>query len=167
MSSTLTDTPLGQYMHRSRNDWWAFFSGRTHIAAFDAYGTLAARILMSQIFLLSGVMKIVDWSGTETHMASRGMFWIPFFHVAAIAVELGAGACLLTGFKTRLAALVLILFLIPVTLTFHNFWTYTDPKEQQTNMIMMLHNLTLMGGLLLVMVHGPGRVSVDSQMRSP
>lgn len=129
----------------------------------ETYAPLTARILMSQIFLASGIMKIVDWAGTEAHMASRGMFWIPFFHVMAILVELGAGACLLVGNKTRLAAMVLILFLIPVTLTFHNFWTYADPKEQQTNMIMFMHNLTLMGGLMLLMVHGSGPISVDGK----
>jgi len=145
------------------NALWNFISGEGHIAALEKYGTLGARILMSQIFLASGVMKIVDWSGTEAHMAGRGMFWIPFFHVAALLVELIAGACLLVGFKTRLASLGLFLFLIPVTLDFHNFWTYADPKEQQTNMIMFMHNLTLMGGLLLMMTHGPGPISVDHQ----
>jgi putative oxidoreductase len=137
-----------------------FVSGG-RIEALVRYGTLAARILMSQIFLISGVMKIIDWSGTETQMAGRGMFWIPFFHVAALLTELTGGLSLLLGYKTRLGALLLFLFLIPVTLTFHNFWTYTDPKEQHTNMLFLLHNLTLMGGLLLLMTFGPGPLSID------
>jgi len=93
------------------------------------YGPLVARILICQVFLLSGVMKIVDWSGTEAEMAGRGMFWIPFFLAAATAVELGGGLSLLLGFWGRLGALVLFLYLIPVTLTFHTWWTY--PPEQQ------------------------------------
>src|SRR5438309_6163418 len=36
---------------------------------------------------ISGVMKIIDWSGTEAQMAGRGMFWIPVFHVAALLTE--------------------------------------------------------------------------------
>jgi putative oxidoreductase len=131
------------------------------IEALQRFGTLVARLLISQIFIISGFMKIVDWSGTEDQMASRGMVGIPFFHVAALLVELGAGLSLLLGYQTRLGALVLFLFLIPVTLTFHNFWTYPDPKEQQVNMIMFMHNLTLMGGLLLVMTIGPGPFSID------
>jgi putative oxidoreductase len=142
------------------------FSGESgRVEALERYGTLAARILISQIFILSGIMKIVDWSGTEAQMAERGMFWIPFFHVAAMLVEIGAGLCLLFGFKTRLAALVLFLFLIPVTLTFHNFWTYADPKEQHVNMLFFMHNLTLMGGLLLVMTMGAGPLSIDEKTR--
>ena len=141
---------------------WAFAGGRGRIEALERYGTLGARILMSQIFLISGLMKIVDWSGTEAQMASRGMFWIPFFHVAALLTELIGGLSLLLGFKARLGALLLFLFLIPVTLTFHTWWTYTDPKEQQANMLFFMHNLTILGGLLLLMTIGPGPVSFDS-----
>lgn len=139
----------------------AFVAGVGRIEALERYGTLLARILISQIFLISGFMKIVDWSGTEAHMAQRGMFLIPFFHVAALLTELAGGLSLLLGYKARMGALLLFLFLIPVTLTFHNFWTYTDPKEQQVNMLFFMHNLTLMGGLLLVMTLGPGPLSLD------
>jgi putative oxidoreductase len=69
------------------------------------------------------------------------------------------------GYKTRLGALLLFLFLIPVTLTFHNFWTYSDPKEQHVNMLFFMHNLTLMGGLLLLMTTGPGPLSIDASQR--
>jgi putative oxidoreductase len=144
---------------------WAFVRGTGRIEALERYGTLAARILMSQIFLISGVMKILDWSGTEAQMAGRGMFWIPFFHVAALLTELVGGLSLLLGYKARLGALLLFLFLIPVTLTFHDWWTYPDPKEQQVNMLFFMHNLTLMGGLLLLMTLGPGSLSLDGKAR--
>lgn len=152
--------------HRGASGFWAFLGGAERIEALDRYGTLVARILMSQIFILSGIVKIMDPAAAADQMESRGMFWIPFFLWSAAGVELGAGLCLLLGFKTRLAALLLLLFLIPVTLTFHNFWTYTDPKEFQDNMILMMHNLTLMGGLLLVITAGPGPLSIDLKGRS-
>ena len=139
----------------------AFVAGDGRVEALERYGPLAARVLIGQIFLLSGVMKVMDPAGTAEQMAGRGMFWIPFFLWSAAAVELGGGLSLLLGYKTRLGALLLFLFLIPVTLTFHNWWTYPDPKEQQVNLLFFLHNLTLMGGLLLVMTFGPGPVSID------
>src|SRR5439155_7490492 len=108
---------------------------------------LAARVLMSQIFLISGLTKVLNPSGTADEMTSRGMFWIPFFLVAATAVELAGGLSLLAGYKARLGALLLLLYLIPVTLTFHNFWTY-PPEQQRVQMLFLMHNLTLMGGLL-------------------
>jgi putative oxidoreductase len=130
-------------------------------SALEQYGTLAARLLISQIFILSGIMKVLDPAGTAEQMEGRGMFWVPFFLWAAVAVELGAGLSLLLGYKARWGALMLFLFLIPVTLTFHNFWTFDDPKEQRDNTILFMHNLTLMGGLLFVMTFGPGPLSID------
>jgi putative oxidoreductase len=144
----------------------AFVSGTGRIVALERYATFAARLLMSQIFLISGAMKVIDPSGTAAQMEGRGMFWVPLFLVGAIAVELGGGLAILIGYKTRLAALALLLFLIPVTLTFHNFWTY-PPDEQKMQFISFMHNLTLMGGLLLLMTTGPGPLSIDSRPRKP
>jgi putative oxidoreductase len=139
----------------------AFLGGAGRVAVLDRYGPLAARVLVSQIFLLSGVMKLIDPAGTQQQMAEKGMLWVPLFFVGAVAFELAGGLSLLLGYKARLGALALFLFLIPVTLVFHSFWTYADPKEQKLNMIMFMHNLTLMGGLLLFMTFGPGPRSLD------
>ena len=158
-ASGLTGSRSGAHLFRD------FADGVTRSEVLERYGTLAARILISQIFLFSGVMKIIDWSGTEAQMASRHMFWIPLFHVAALLTELIGGLSLLLGYKARLGAILLFLFLIPVTLTFHSFWTYADPKEQQVNMLFFMHNLALMGGLLLVMTFGPGPLSIDLKGR--
>ena len=143
---------------------WAFFDGATRVGVLERYGPLTARILISQIFLLSGLNKILDPQGTQEYMASREMFWIPFFLVAATAVELGGGLSVLLGYKARLGALALFLFLIPVTLVFHNFWTY-PPAEQKTQMLFLMHNVTLMGALVLLMSTGPGLFSIDLRKR--
>jgi putative oxidoreductase len=145
----------------------AFVGGAGRVAVLDRYAPLAARVLVSQIFLLSGVMKLIDPAGTQQQMAEKGMFWVPLFFVGAVVFELAGGLSLLLGYKARLGALALILFLIPVTLVFHSFWTYADPKEQKLNMIMFLHNLTLMGGLLLFMTFGPGPLSFDHRKEPP
>ena len=138
----------------------AFVAGDGRVEALERYGTLAARVLISQIFLISGAMKVLDPARTAAQMEGRGMFWVPLFLWSAVAVELGAGLSVLLGFKARLGSLLLFLFLIPVTLTFHNWWTY-PPEEQEVQMLFFLHNLTLMGGLLLVMTFGPGPLSFD------
>jgi putative oxidoreductase len=174
MSRTWDNSAAGQVENRGILD--APLAPSDQLAASPAgrggtlsrYGTLAARILLSQIFLISGVMKIVNWSGTEAEMAGRGMFLVPFFHVAATVVELGAGLSLLLGYKARLGALVLFLYLIPVTATFHlAFWTY-PPEQQRVQMLFLLHNLALLGALLLVITCGPGPISLDGgRRRSP
>jgi putative oxidoreductase len=66
--------------------------------------------------------------------------------------------------KARLGALVLFLYLIPVTFTFHHFWSY-PPDKAQDQFFFFLHNWALMGGLLYVVACGAGALSLDRWMR--
>jgi putative oxidoreductase len=126
------------------------------------YAVLLGRILLSLIFILSGLAKIGDWSGTAGYMASRGMRAIPFFLTMAIIFEVVGGLSVLAGWKARFGALALILFVISATLVFHNFWTYPQ-GQQQIQMVMFLKNLAIMGGLLLIFSFGPGAFSLDQR----
>ncbi|HEY3244850.1 MAG TPA: hypothetical protein VGM03_16025 [Phycisphaerae bacterium] len=60
--------------------------------------------------------------------------------------------------------MLLLVFIVIATLKFHNFWTYPE-AEQQNQMIHFLKNVAIMGGLLLLMAHGPGPISVDRRKR--
>jgi putative oxidoreductase len=113
---------------------------------------------------LSGVGKIMDWSGTEAMMSAHGMPAVPLFHIGAIVVELGMGLLFLVGWQTRWAALGLFVFLIPTTLIFHHFWDLADP-ERTAQMINFLKNLAIMGGLLEVCAFGAGAISVDAWLQ--
>jgi putative oxidoreductase len=130
----------------------------------DACAALLGRLLLSHIFLLSGVAKILDWPGTEKEMAEKGMVLIPFFMAGAILVELGGGLSLLAGYRARLGALALFLFLIPTTLVFHSFWTYAEP-ERHIQLDQFIKNIAIMGGLLVLAGRGPGRWSLDPRAR--
>jgi putative oxidoreductase len=125
------------------------------------YGALAGRILLAPIFLLSGAMKIMHWNQTADEMAVKGMVAVPFFLALAVLFELGGGLSVLLGYKARLGALALALFLIPVTLVFHDFWTHTG-KDMENQMQHFLKNLTIMGGLLTLAAAGAGRFSLDA-----
>lgn len=129
----------------------------------EKYTTLIGRILLSTIFLMSGVGKIFDWSGTVGYMAAHGMFAIPFFLVAAMVLEIGGGLSVLLGFKAKLGAIALLVFLVPTTLIFHNFWAIADPMAQKMQMISFLKNLSIMGGLLFVYSFGSGPFSVGKK----
>ena len=124
--------------------------------------TLAGRILLALIFLASGLGKVGDWSQTAGYMASKGMPLVPFFLAGAILLEVGGGLSVLLGFRARIGAAALIVFLVPATLIFHNFWALQG-MERQVNMIMFLKNLAIMGGLLLVVAFGARRPSLDAR----
>lgn len=67
--------------------------------------SLISRVLLSAIFLMSGVEKILHPIGTQQYMASYGMPLTGLFLLAAIAVEIGGGLLVLLGYKTRWGAM--------------------------------------------------------------
>ena len=118
------------------------------------YVPLIGRILLGLIFVMSGINKMSGFEGTQQYMASQGMPMTSFFLVGAIAVEIFGGLSVILGVKARWGAAALFAFLIPATLIFHtNF-------GNQTQMIMFLKNLSIMGGLLFVITYGAGPLSL-------
>lgn len=115
-----------------------------------SYVPLVARALLGLIFVMSGFSKITGFESTQQYMASHGIPFTAVALVGAIAIEILGGLSIILGLWARAGAAALILFLIPATLIFH-----TD-FSQQTQMIMFLKNLSIMGGLLLVMAFGSG-----------
>jgi putative oxidoreductase len=79
------------------------------------------------------------------------------------AIDLLGGLCVLVGFQTRRAALVLIIFVILTEIFAHNFWTMDGPARA-ANMANFYKNLALIGGLLMLWTYGSGQLSVDEQM---
>jgi putative oxidoreductase len=118
---------------------------------------LTGRILLALIFVLSGFNKITGFDGTAAYMASAGLPLTKVLLVLTIAVELGGGLLIMLGWKARWVALVVFLFLIPVTLVFHN------PAQGQQQMIHLLKNLAIMGGMLHLFAFGAGAWSVDGR----
>jgi putative oxidoreductase len=78
-------------------------------------------------------------------------------------ISLGGGLSVLLGWHARIGAWLLILFLVPVTVTMHNFWTVTDPMLAQIQQVMFMKNLSLMGGALLIAYFGAGPLSLDAE----
>ena len=116
----------------------------------ERYAWIAGRVLLSTIFILSALGKLADLGGTAGYMRAAGMPMIWFFLPMAILLELGGGLAILTGFGARIGVLALIVFLVPTTLIFHAFWA-APAAEHQMQMINFMKNLSILGGLLLVM----------------
>jgi putative oxidoreductase len=121
---------------------------------------LVGRILLGLIFVLSGFQKLMGFSGLAPTLAAKGLPMPEVLAVITVAIELGAGLLLVVGWKARWAAFLLFLFIIPVSLTFHNFWTM-EGAAAAMNKIQFLKNVSIMGGMLVLAAFGPGRYSVD------
>lgn len=126
-----------------------------------SFTVLLGRLCLCAIFILSGIGKFLDHSTIAGYMAAKGMTMIPLFLYAAAIIEILGGLALLLGYKARCAAGILALYLIPVTLIFHDFWNLAD-GERQLQMIMFLKNLAIFGGLLYVVGCGAGKCACDT-----
>jgi putative oxidoreductase len=123
---------------------------------------LVGRVLLAWLFLVSGVDKLGAFAGTAGYIASTGLPMPELLAVATIALEIGGGLLLAIGFKARWAAAAFAAFTLVATLLFHNYWA--APEAQQfMQRLMFLKNLSIVGGLLMVVAFGPGRWSVDKR----
>ncbi|MGA7027031.1 MAG: DoxX family protein [Candidatus Acidiferrales bacterium] len=125
--------------------------------------TLSGRILISVIFLISGVFKVAAYHQIVGYAAAVHLPGPGVAIALAAALELAFGLAILTGFKTRIAAWILFFYLLPVTYYFHNFWA-AQGMEQQTQMVNFLKNIAIMGGLLILSVNGAGAYSTDAAL---
>lgn len=123
---------------------------------------LAGRILLALIFIISGYGKIGGYAGTAGYMASKGLPLVDVLLPLTILIELGGGLLVALGWKARWAAAVIFLFMIPVTLVFHNPLGLA-PAEAQQQMIQLLKNLSIMGGMLCLVAFGSGRFGIDTE----
>ena len=115
----------------------------------------AARVLLAALFLVSGVEKVFSPAMIQGYIASAGLPFPALVYVITIVIEVGAGALLLVGFRTRLMAGVLAAFTVAAALIFHR--ALGDPNQ----FVHFLKNLAIAGGLLHVAAIGAGAFSLD------
>jgi putative oxidoreductase len=91
---------------------------------------------------------------------------VPLANVAvplAGIIAFAGGLMVALGFHARIGALLLLVFLLPVTLFMHKFWGISDPQLQQMQMINFLKNVGLIGASAFVVYAGAGAYSFDAK----
>jgi uncharacterized membrane protein YphA (DoxX/SURF4 family) len=121
---------------------------------------LLARILVAFIFVMSAIHKIQNFGITTDQIAGTIIPLPALAAGGAILFEIAGGLALILGFKTRISAWLLILFMIPATLTFHQYWAAEEFRRQ---FIHFMKNLAIIGGLLVFTTTGPGPWALDSE----
>lgn len=104
------------------------------------------------IFVTSALSKIFSWSENIEYMRSKGLPTVSILLAGALLIEGAGSLCLVSGLFARQGGLT-ILYLIPVTGFLHAFMSVNFQKK----------NLGIMGGLLMVAAHGPGRFHLGQQ----
>ena len=126
------------------------------------YGPLVARVLLAQVFLITGVTQMLFFAKTSTFMFNRGMPMPDVLLAAAILLQVAGGCLLVAGYKVRWVAAAFAVFTIIATFVFHPFWA-VEVGRFANELNNFMKNLALMGGLIYVMAYGPGPLSVDGE----
>lgn len=116
------------------------------------------RLLISLIFVMSGLNKIGSFAGTQAYMESAGVPGILL--PAVIALEVLGGLAVILGWHTRIVAFLLAGFSLLSAFAFHaNF-------SDQMQMVMFLKNLAIAGGFLILVAQGAGAFSLDNRNKA-
>ncbi len=123
------------------------------------YVVLAGRVLYAAIFIVSApghfTGKMISFA------AGKG---VPLAHLAvpfAGVVSFLGGLSILAGYKARLGAWLIVIFLVPVTLMIHNFWAVSNPVQAGIQYVNFMKNISMLGAALMIAHFGSGPLSID------
>lgn len=122
---------------------------------------LVGRLLFVLIFLLAAPNHFSKQ--TIAYAASQGVpfasILVPFSGVLALVGALS----ILVGYRAKIGAVLLMVFLVPVTFMMHKFWTVQDPMMMQMQMVMFMKNVAILGGAIFISQMGAGPLSLDAR----
>ena len=162
--------------HRHPDDYGHAHARATlQLASLSAYLVPLGRLLFTLIFLESIPMHFsAQGIGYAAH---NGVPWASVLVPLSGILALAGGLSVLLGYHARIGALLLALFLIPVTLTMHAFWNIPDaemarmvpPDEAKVDaemarmqLILFMKNVSMLGAALMLMHFGAGPISIDA-----
>jgi putative oxidoreductase len=103
---------------------------------------MSGRVLISILFLGSGIEKLLKPEATIGYMSGAGIPYAGAVFLLVVLLELGAGLALLIGYQVRVASVLLAIFTAIATLLFH--MQLSDPNE----LAHFLKNVAVIGGLV-------------------
>lgn len=124
---------------------------------------LLGRILLMVLFIIFGWWKLTNFTMAVSAMQGYGA---PMPYVAAIiavAVEFFLGIAIILGVFTRPVAALYALYVLGTSFIGHPYWKFTG-MDAMVNEINFYKNISIIGGLLLLIVTGAGRYSLDAKL---
>ena len=115
-------------------------------------------ILLSALFLIEGLGKVSAQENVVMYMEDYGVPGILFF--PAIILEILFLLILIAGYKTKWSASIMALFTFAVAIIFHTDFT------EGMQMMLFLKDIAIAGGFMIIIAHGPGKISLDHYLKS-
>ena len=124
--------------------------------AIASAASLLGRLMISALFLVSGIGKITAPAATIGYIASAGLPLPQLGLAIAITVELILVPALALGYRTRWVASVIAAYSFATALFFHR------DVADLNQFLHFLKNIAIAGGLLQIVGFGAGRFSLDA-----
>jgi putative oxidoreductase len=124
---------------------------------------LLGRFLFAAIFIMSGPRHFM--SQTIAYAASQGVPMASFAVPLSGTLALVGGLSILLGYRAKIGAWLIVLFLVGITPMMHKFWGVADPMAQQIQMIMFFKNASMLGAALVITQLGSGPWSLDARKK--
>lgn len=126
------------------------------------YAVPVGRGLFALIFILAapGHFSAATIAYAHAQGVALANILVPLSGVLALL----GGTSVALGFKTRVGAALLVLFLLPVTLLMHKFWSVADPQAAMMQQVMFMKNVSLLGCALILTHVGAGPISIDARL---
>ena len=128
------------------------------------YIVLLGRIFYSLIFMMAFPGHFSQQ--TIEYATAQGVpfasITVPFSGIMALV----GGLSIALGYKAKYGAWILVLFLVPVTVAFHNFWAVAYPVVTRMQQAMFMKNLAIIGGAIFIAHFGSGPLSLDAVLKS-
>jgi len=122
---------------------------------------LAARLLLTTLFLIFGWRKVRDYSGTVDQMEELSVPTPVLATFVAILMELPVAFAVAIGAFTRPAAALMALYTLGTALIGHRYWTVTG-ADYVDSLDGFYKDLSIMGGFLMLCITGAGKYSIDA-----
>jgi putative oxidoreductase len=117
------------------------------------------------LFALIFIMSVLSHFSSQTieYARQQGVPWPEFLVPVSGILALVGGLSVLLGYRAKVGAGLLVIFLVPVTLMMHDFWTVEDPTMAMVQQVMFFKNVALLGAALILAYTGAGPVSLDAR----
>jgi putative oxidoreductase len=131
---------------------------RITMKTLNTFAAPIGRIFLAMMFFMSGLSKIGNYAGTQGYMEAMGVpgALLPL----VIALEVLGGLAIILGWQTKIASVALAGFCVVSAVMFHNDFS------NQAEMSSFMKNVTIAGGFLLLVAHGPGAYALDNRVKS-
>ena len=139
--------------------------GSPIFSIWHSFLLLAGRILLGWIFVESGFRKLTGMDAFIASLVRRSVPYPTMLGWIGAIVEFLGGAAILLGVYARCAAVAIIVFVIIATSIGHRYWEIADAAARRVQQVNFAKNITIIGGLILLLVTGAGRLSIDGWRR--